>query len=151
VSPGRTRASVLASALLMTRITGPEARGAPLGASLTGLPFCESREVPQAYPPICPQKCRTGDRFCWNNREQSVLFISCFGSRKTNEAWNPGNFGCRGLLVYGLAVSVVLNSFQHDVQRSSGPAPSSFSRFERSGSGYLFPLAQLNRTTRSSF
>jgi hypothetical protein len=25
----------------------------------------------------------------------------CFATRKRNEAWNPGNFGCRGLLVYG--------------------------------------------------
>ena len=27
------------------------------------------------------------------------MVVSCFGARKRNEAWNPGNFGCRGLLL----------------------------------------------------
>src|SRR6476646_5039581 len=28
------------------------------------------------------------------------MTVLCFATRKRNEAWNPGNFGCRGLLVY---------------------------------------------------
>src|SRR6476646_10436205 len=27
----------------------------------------------------------------------------CLGTRKRTQAWNPGSFGCRGLLVYGPA------------------------------------------------
>ena len=27
--------------------------------------------------------------------KRSMVFL-CFASRKTNEAWNPGSFGCRG-------------------------------------------------------
>ena len=32
--------------------------------------------------------------------KRSMVFL-CFASRKTNEAWNPGSFGCRGLVVLG--------------------------------------------------
>src|SRR5205814_2204903 len=57
----------------------------------------------------------------------SAIVLVCFETRKGIEAWNPGNFGCRGLLVYGVR------------QRAAGSASSSSSRLDRSGSGYLFP------------
>ena len=33
--------------------------------------------------------------------DPAMVFL-CFATRKRNEAWNPGSFGCRGLLVHGL-------------------------------------------------
>src|SRR6476659_2116372 len=36
---------------------------------------------------------------------QGAMAILCFATRKRNEAWNPGNFGYRGLLVLGPAAA----------------------------------------------
>jgi hypothetical protein len=30
---------------------------------------------------------------------ESAMASLCFATRKRNEAWNPGSFGCRGLFV----------------------------------------------------
>jgi len=35
-------------------------------------------------------------------RSERPMPFLCFATRKRNEAWNPGSFGYRGLLVYGL-------------------------------------------------
>src|SRR5690242_3648151 len=89
----------------MTRITGSEAQE-PRQAilRLTGL-FVASRpsrgRVAQVYAPIHPQFCRLADTNSVEQPQVSCIVHLCFGARKRNEAWNPGNFGCRGLRVYG--------------------------------------------------
>ena len=111
--------------------------GAPPGIYVGRGSFFESLANSQAYPPIHPQNCRLPDVKLLEQPRVSCILSLCFGARKRNEAWNPGNFGCRGLLVYGSS-------------KSCGSASPRLSRRERSGNGYLFPFAQLNRSTRSS-
>ena len=50
------------------------------------------------------------------------MVLQCFASRKTNEAWNPGSFGCRGLLVLG-AVHPAPRAIDRSVGETRG-APS---------------------------
>jgi hypothetical protein len=38
----------------------------------------------------------------FDSPRRRAMALLCFATRKRNEAWNPGNFGCRGLLVFGL-------------------------------------------------
>src|SRR3954453_7356925 len=64
--------------------------GLPCGA------FCESRRVPQAYPPIRPQVCRGEPRLGLEQPYSSAIDDACFESRKTDKAWSPGKFACRG-------------------------------------------------------
>src|SRR5215217_5938215 len=95
-------------------------------------------QVAQGYAQIRPQLCNATGVLGLAQSQESRIVQLCFRTRKGKEAWSPGNFGCRGLLVYGLLTS------------DAGCASSSFSRFDLSGNGYLFALAQLNRSTRSS-
>ena len=183
---GGTRAErPLGSALSMARIM-EEAWRAPSGASLSG-PFsipslvrlgrgnraergggAESRTCPPNRPPIHPQFCRPADTIPLDATAATAIVETCFGSRKTNEAWNPGSFGCRGLRVYGVRHCMLpslrgaagdaaiqrrtglLRFARNDGQSCSGVAFASSRRLDPSGSGYLFPFAQLNSTTRSS-
>ena len=100
VSPGRTRASVPASAPLMTRIKRIGKHGEPRQAmSLPGLLFSSRAYNPQAYPPIrSPFSLPLGNPGL-EQRRGSCIVVSCFETRKRIEAWNPGSFGCRGLLL----------------------------------------------------
>src|SRR4029078_12739143 len=61
---------------------------------------CEPR-VAQVYPPIRPQISWKDPNLGLEQQWGSAIVTTCFGVRKNEEAWNPGNFGCRGLLVYG--------------------------------------------------
>jgi hypothetical protein len=52
--------------------------------------------------PIRPHFSPRSEAIVLDDRRAGARVISCFASRKTNEAWNPGSFGCRGLLLCGL-------------------------------------------------
>src|SRR5205085_8614253 len=125
--------------------------------------FRSSGRVAEGYPPIHPQFCRIAATIPLEQPSSSCIVVVCFGSRKTEEAWNPGNFGCRGLLVSGprhcerseaiqcnVWIAAAPAEPRNDDQRFLGSASASFSLLDRSGSGYLLPLAQLNSSTRSS-
>src|SRR6476646_8630139 len=77
--------------------------GAPSGESLSGLFLEVNRRVapnlPPSRPPIRPQLSWVDARFRLEQPHASAIVLVCFATRKRNEAWSPGNFGCRGLLL----------------------------------------------------
>src|SRR6185437_13163381 len=88
-----------------------EAWRAPSGESLSGLfphPPLQRRRVADLCtesPTDSPTVLSSERKIPLDARRPGANVVSCFGSRKTNEAWNPGSFGCRGLLVYGVLKS----------------------------------------------
>src|SRR5437868_2905456 len=99
------RASVPASAPSTARITGSEARGVPASDEPAGAPFSSRHRVERESHRLIH---RIAHRFRLQDQDSgleqkpgSAIVLVCFETRKGIEAWNPGNFGCRGLLVYG--------------------------------------------------
>src|SRR3954452_16492892 len=87
----------------MTRITESGSMGAPSGESLPGL-FSEQPGrflYPPICPPIRPQISASVRQIPLEQPSVSTIVVVCSESRKTDRTWSPGNFGCRGLLVYG--------------------------------------------------
>ena len=75
--------------------------GAPTSDELAGALLLTPARVPQLYPPIRPQISVSDHQNLLEQSRESNIVIVCSESRKTDRTWSPGNFGCRGLLVYG--------------------------------------------------
>ena len=58
---------------------------------------------PQIYSPVDPQLSRMHPLLALAQAKKLAMVSLCLGTRKRTQAWNPGSFGCRGLLVYGQA------------------------------------------------
>ena len=89
-----------ASVQLMTRITEPEA-GAPTSLAPAGALFASRAESHRFIHDSAHSFYRSDNTNPLEHPLASCIVALCFRTRKRDEAWNPGNFGCRGLLVYG--------------------------------------------------
>ena len=73
---------------------GSPVRREPAGALFRRSP--SRLRVAQAYPPIHPLFYRVTDVFGLALAAESAMVVSCFRSRKTNEAWCPGKVKLAG-------------------------------------------------------
>ena len=82
-----------------------------------------------------------------------AIVLVCFQTRKREEAWNPGNFGCRGLLVYGLRDARVSESWEPHlplrVGETSAKTPGTQRWFGVPLAAFLFAEASLDREVTS--
>ena len=79
----------------------PPLRGGTLAIAGAEGPCPESQNLRTDSPTDSPTVLSLRRKIPLDGPAASANVETCFGSRKTNEAWNPGSFGCRGLRVYG--------------------------------------------------